>query len=468
MSGDDSAAGSALRSVAGIAALALLWGGGALAQESPAADSPAATVRELLQADRWPEALELAREQVSGGNASPESRGDLAEALFRAGRLAELESWIEEIEGREDLSPRTLAMIGRSRAAAGDREGAERWLSRAVEAGGNDRDILYWAGDLASGRAETIALLDRYLALSDGDDPARIESTRGSIAALKQLGDRQVWVPESVPETLSVPLQEIWAANGTTVGYVVESRLGSRAKPARLLLDTGSHGLFLLERIARKREFAPLSDTVLFGGGGEQRHETKRGTVPALQIADLRYRDAMLTTTRDEFDATGRFHGLLGVSIFGNYRVVLDLKKKRLELAQEGQPFDGARYWWVSGQMLIDVRANGESSLFILDTGASGTVVASSLVERLVPGGVRDEPVTVRAFGGGVAASQLRGVELDFGGLSSAGRPLISYDFAVQSRVGGVEVGGLLGLDLLAGRRIEIDTVAQRLRVVGD
>jgi len=431
---------------------------------------PVESVRSLLALDRWSEALETAREGYRRSPSDPRAAEALAESLFRAGRLVELERVLPEWAARPDATARTLAQLGRLRSAQGRGDEAGKLLRRAVETAPDDRDVLYWAGDLSRDRGRTVELLTRYLALSEGDDPDRIEATRGSLRALAELGDRRVWVARESPDRLMVPLIHVWdpssASGSSTLGYVVEVAAGPKGKPVRLLLDTGSHGLFLVARVARKRGFVSLTEKTLVGAGGDRRHETRRGLLSEVSLGGLTYGDALVTTTKDELDPTGRFHGLLGVSIFGGYRVALDFRRKQLELTRETSPFDGVAYWWVSGQLLVEVKVGDERGLFVLDTGASSTVVASVVAQRAQQESAGRE-VEIRAFGGRVSgARELRGVRVEFAGLDSHDAPLVSYDFSAQNRVGGIEVLGLIGLDLLAGRRIEFDTVHQRLRIV--
>jgi len=208
-----------------------------------------------------------------------------------------------------------------------------------------------------------------------------------------------------------------------------------------------------------------LADKTLVSAGGDRRQSTRRGLLSEVSLGGLTFRDALVTVADGELDPTGRFHGLLGVSIFGGYRVVLDFRRKRLELTRESSALDGVPYWWVSGQLLVEARVGSERGLFVLDTGASVTVIASRVVERAEQA-EGDPEVELRALGGRVAgAREVRGIRIEVAGLDSRDASFVSYDFSEQNRVGGIEVFGLIGLDLLVNRRIEIDTVHQRLSI---
>jgi hypothetical protein len=57
------------------------------------------------------------------------------------------------------------------------------------------------------------------------------------------------------------------------------------------------------------------------------------------------------------------------------------------------------------------------------------------------------------------------GVELTFQQLTTGRGPLRAVDLSLRSRLSGVEVSGYLGLDLLEGARIVVDTGAHRVEV---
>jgi hypothetical protein len=72
----------------------------------------------------------------------------------------------------------------------------------------------------------------------------------------------------------------------------------------------------------------------------------------------------------------------------------------------------------------------------------------------------------VRTYGGNVAgATVVRGVSLRFLGLVGGTGTVHASDLTQRSRLGGVEVAGFLGMDVLDGSRIVVDTGARRVNV---
>jgi hypothetical protein len=221
-------------------------------------------------------------------------------------------------------------------------------------------------------------------------------------------------------------------------------------------------------RIARKRGIEWLSDEIAFGGGGDRRHKNRRGLFSSFRIGELTFSDALAGTTRKEIDPYGRYHGLIGIQPFRGYRMTLDFKNEQLILERtitaEGEA--GLPYWMISGQMLVDAQvAVGEPGKFLFDSGATWSILGSRYVASLEDA-ERRATNDVRGFGGRVQGAELvEGVQLQFAGLDSGETPLRSFDMSLRGAVGDVEISGFVGLDLLAGARIVIDTVTQQLWV---
>ncbi|HKQ62593.1 MAG TPA: aspartyl protease family protein, partial [Candidatus Polarisedimenticolaceae bacterium] len=348
----------------------------------------------------------------------------------------------------------------------GRHEPAAALAERAVAAAPDDRDVVYWASELVATRARAIELLERYLELSRGDRAERIDGARGTLNEFRVLGDRAVWTWAERPERVELPLTLLWdPPTARRLGYVVQARAGMGDKPVPLLLDTGSPGLTVLERVARKRGFVELAEKTAFGGGGEGRHATRRGVFPQFALGGLRFTDALSTTTREELEPTGRYHGLIGLSAFDGYRVTLDLAGKRVVLESGAPPLEGASYWEVAGQLLVRASAGDQSGLFLLDTGATATLLDREFAQR-VSGARLSEAARVRAFGGNMSGARyVDGVQVAFGGRKTPPGPLAAVDLAQRSFLSGIEISGFLGLDVWDGVSLVVDTAGQKVRV---
>lgn len=446
--------------VLGLAIVLLAPSAGApLGAEEPASDIPGREqLRSWLAQDRWREVLE--NPGVAGG----QFPGIQGEALLRGGRIDEAEEVLEALAATPDASASALVALARIRAARGSHERAAELIERAVASPVTDPRVLFWAADIEADRSVAVSRLERYLELGDVDAD-RLESARGSLRMLRALGELEIWVPSARPERAELPLERLLAADGRKVGYVVKVTLGEGTRPVRLLLDTGAGGLFVVQRVARKRGFVPLAEETLFGGGGDRRHATERGFFPRLDIGGLVFDNALASLQSQEFEPHGRYHGLLGLTAFRGYRVTIDLKKRRLLLERGATLERGTPFVVFSGQMLASARLGQTTEgLFLVDTGATRTLVSRAALERFDASRVGG-PAKIRAFGGALEGAQIvSGLEIGLAGRQHRG-DFWAADLSVRNRLGGVELGGFLGLDFWGNSRIVIDTLSQRLEV---
>lgn len=420
-------------------------------------DAAAGLVRALLGQDAWQQARSVSR---AHGEVA------LAEVLYRAGELEELERHLPSTDPAS-LPPRTSMVLGLLRVAQGRVEEGNRALESALARAPGDPDVVFAAAGAASTRARAAELLARFLAFPRQGDEERREAAEGSSRLQRALGERPTWVPLAQPDRLEIPLRPLPDGAGGTRGYVLDADLGGkRAVP--LLLDSGSGGLFLVARTV-KRQAVPLSEETVFAGGGTGRQASRRALLPRVSLAGaLAWKDALVTLADREIEPTGRYLGVLGLSVFDGYRVTLDLGAPKVVLERGARLDGGEPYWVVQGQWLVRASASGTPGLYLLDTGAGTSSVSWEAARGAgvelgsVQGGPRP-----RGYSGGLAARWARGMALRFGGRSTTGGALPALDLAQRSRLGGVEVSGHVGLDLLAGRRLVLDTVGQRLEIGG-
>ncbi len=426
------------------------------------------SIRKAIAADDWTGALASARALIRDAPEDPRAAGVLGEALYRAGEIEEAGETLAPLAETPAPPVRALVVLGLVRASEGRYAAAAEILDRALSAAPDDPYVLYWAAGSRESRSETVRLLERYLEHAAGEDPDRVEGVRGRIRLLRALGDRPLWVSEERPERLETRLRPIFAPP-LVAGYIVDARIGDARKKVPLLLDTGSTGLYLGDRLARKHGFEPISDETTFGGGGSGRHRASRGVFDRFAIGDLKFKDALASIADGGLDPAAPYRGLLDLGIFEGYRVVLDLPEHvlRLEPPAAAPAAEGAPYWTVAGQILVRVRADGgPDGLFVLDTGAVTTLLDLAFARNVAP--ARIGPATrVRAFGGArEGARQVDGVVLRFLGAATDGGSMNAADLTLRSRLCGVQISGFLGLDLLAHTRLEIDTLHRRVIVV--
>lgn len=431
---------------------------------APAADA-VGRVRSLLEADRWTDALDAAQTARLAFPGDKETAAALGEVLYRAGRLDEIPALLAPIAAADEAPGRALAVLGLVRVAEGNDDEAVSLFDRALERSPDDRWVVFQASGVSPSRAEAVRRLKRYLDLSEGDDPDRITAAKSTMRIYNLLGERRVWIPVTRPDRVELPLYAVRAADGGIDGYAVPASFG-RGKKVWLLLDTGSPGLFVDIHALRRTGFETVAGEMLFAAGGSGRQDADRGILPTVELGELRFQDALISTSRKDIDSSGRYQGILGLSSLQGYRVTLDLDRGKFVAERATETMDGAPYWFVGGQMLAKAGIpDGNQGLFLFDTGASRSVLSDRFVASL-PGAAPAGPAAVRGFGGEIpGARRVRGVQLRFGDFTSAPQILSAFDMDMRSRLGGVEISGFLGLDLLAGRIVIIDTRDQKIRL---
>ncbi len=424
-------------------------------------------IRALLALDEWPMALVEARALAARTPDSGEARVVLAESEYRAGRIAASSRLLESVLSGTVASPAALVLAGRLRKAEGRIVEARALLDRAIAEAPNDSSALWWGAETAATRTLTIARFSEWLRRVGDRNSERAAIARATVGLLQALGAREVWRRAAAPERATIALDPLWdPLTGEIQGWLIPTKVGQLKKPVRLLIDTGATGVVLLGRIARRGGFLPLAAGHSVGGGGDGVQRSPRGLMPALEFGPLGYLDPLVTLVDQEIDPTGRYHGVVGLAAFDGYRVTLDLFAGTLLIEPPGELPGSTPYWVVEGQLLVEaVVGSREPDLFLLDTGHTRTLVSTRAV-RTLDGALMGPAVAVQAIGGRLAGARaLSGVPVRFQSGEVGPRDLVTADLDARNRAAGIEVAGFVGLDLLGGRRLVLDTGSRRVRL---
>jgi predicted aspartyl protease len=114
--------------------------------------------------------------------------------------------------------------------------------------------------------------------------------------------------------------------------------------------------------------------------------------------------------------------------------------------------------------VLLQARVNGSKSIpFILDTGASATVINKRLTEEL---GLKTEGEGEATTGGGaVEMSFVKGATLSIPGVELSGVTLAAIPLSSFEAGLGEPVGGILGFDIFERYVVEIDYVSRMVQL---
>lgn len=109
-----------------------------------------------------------------------------------------------------------------------------------------------------------------------------------------------------------------------------------------------------------------------------------------------------------------------------------------------------------TGHLLVRPRVNGEEAgWFIFDTGAGATVIDTAVAQRL--GLESFGSLRMKGVGGTVDAKYWEGRSLALGPVSTQGPVMVGGDLSFLNPHMGVEIGGIIGYDLLGRVAAEID-----------
>jgi hypothetical protein len=119
-----------------------------------------------------------------------------------------------------------------------------------------------------------------------------------------------------------------------------------------------------------------------------------------------------------------------------------------------------------NGLIFVDVRVNGASGVFLLDTGATASVFDPRFAEAA---GVRlGRPRQIEGRGGDVAARQGQAVQLALAGGAEARIEPVVTDLSQASDAMGVPLAGILGEDFLQGFVLTLDYRDQTVALARD
>ncbi|MGH9867259.1 MAG: aspartyl protease family protein [Candidatus Polarisedimenticolia bacterium] len=406
----------------------------------------AAAVRELLRQDLYEDALDLAGAAADRWPGEARLQVGRADALYRRGDFDDAERCYRRAVEMDPNDASAHFGVGRILRTQGRYAIAAESFSRAaVLAPEAPRHLRVLANHLAR-REDAIRMLERYLDLArtlperGGEDENTVRNVEGYLALLRRMGDRPLsHLVKGEPCILK--LQHVG------VQPTVRLDIG-KLKNQRFVFDTGATGMTISPRLAARAKLEAIHPFTITGTG-ERRTET--GDLVVIDRLAAGEGIVLENVTATVREPTGTEEGLVGPSLFGSFDLRIDLKGGTLELRPAGSPRAGRSepFRNVGGQIVIRAELQEVPLNAMVDTGATGTLVARSAVARapglqLLPGEwFRGENVGV---GGRLADRKV----LAEGSLSFAGRTykaggLVSGDLSRFSRAIESEIYLILG-----------------------
>ncbi|MGJ3250994.1 MAG: retroviral-like aspartic protease family protein [Elainellaceae cyanobacterium] len=252
-------------------------------------------------------------------------------------------------------------------------------------------------------------------------------------------------------ESASDPGLEEFYPNSTIFG--VDAMVGDR--PERLVIDTGASNSVLAQHVAQDMELSstpvsghPMNSFVV----GDQCPDLSLNLYefPAISVGSASVGGISGIGLPFNTNPTGTA-GVLGMDFLSEFDVVLDPHAKQLQLlpATALNP-DAIPLIGTIGLMIGDVVVNGQTARFMLDTGASLTIVSSRLAQQLNLDLDPAQPIDLVGFCGTETGHYLKIERLSMGNEDAQNLDIIVLDHPVLDVL---EVDGILGQNFLSRYR---------------
>jgi predicted aspartyl protease len=251
---------------------------------------------------------------------------------------------------------------------------------------------------------------------------------------------------------------------------VVEVMLNGKG-PFRFVIDTGSGFVVVSEETAARLSMRPIArGGTSQGVGGAGSFPIVYGLIRRLELGGLQI-DNIPTYVRKFYnDSDARVDGFIGISLLSRFGVTIDYGTKRFELRpRDGEPLASGpddlvlTYRMTTGGMLsipTAIAPEGPELHFIVDTGASSTVISQAVFSRLNLADKVDKRTQVRVVGAGGITEGVPVIVLDRLSIQGHRRDYVRalvLDLEPLNETAGFQQSGIIGNNVLRHYRIDID-----------
>ena len=390
--------------------------------------------QKALRAGDFARAEELYREVLKIDEQDNNARLGLSEALLKQRRLQDAFDMAARVVASEPLSARAHALLGSAMLATGEfRLSIQEFrtalalddnnamaiaglamvdfyenrtlealnkLRHAVDIDPNEPDFLFGLAQAAARSERYKEAADAYelfLVISPRTDSDRRARIRGMIDFLKYLGR------QSALYSVSGSDRSVLTFESVDNRPILRLHMNGSKQTFRFVLDTGSGMSVVSEETARKLGMKPVARGGMaraIGGGG--RFEIVYGCVDSLQLGDIRIENIPVYI-RHFYDLHNPVDGYLGISALARLVTSVDYGSRRMTFARQQSdtnlstivdrpaqdvsarpgidiPLRTTSSGFLSGEVLIE--GISKPLNFIIDTGATVTVLSESLAAR--------------------------------------------------------------------------------------
>jgi predicted aspartyl protease len=243
--------------------------------------------------------------------------------------------------------------------------------------------------------------------------------------------------------------------------------------PFNFVLDTGAAMSILTKELAERIRVEGTEVKEALGAAG-QKIEMPLGRVKSISIGEAKAEDVQVGITKEIPKCVGAL-GALGYNFLKGFVLTVDYESNLLMLSSPSDETSQARSMQTDVPLrlakpgrpilLVNVLINSQETYpFILDTGASQTIVSPELAQRMGIGGTSADSII--GVGGAIQSAVGLLMSLSIGEATLSNVPVIVADiFSSLSQAVGTKFDGVLGFNFLSKFKIEIDYPNGRLRL---
>jgi predicted aspartyl protease/Flp pilus assembly protein TadD len=489
--------------VGGLAAAVCLAAAG-VGTASAAVDRKAlARAERTLRGGEFEEAERMYRAMLAKDARDIAARLGLSLALLKQRKHLDAYDHAARVVAVEPLSPRAHALLGTALLGAGDfRLSVEEFrtalalkdddamavaglamvdfyenrltasiagLRRAAFIDPNEPDYVFNLGQVAARSeryAEAAAAYEQFLRVAPRTDADRRARIQGLIDFLRYLGKQRDLTAVGGPSRVAVPFALV---NNRPV---VEVRINGAKEKLKFVVDTGAGMCVISTQAAERLGLRHVARGGMARAvGGEGRFEIVYGFLQSLHVGEARI-ERVPVYIRQFFNDTEDVDGYIGLSVLGKYLTTVDYAGRTMSLYRDeglrDAPPPSAEAIEVqirttsSGFWSGEIRLEGveKAANFIIDTGASVTVVSEALAAREGLERFKQDQ-RIRVYGAAGLSENIRTLTLPALALTPTHVRRNVYaailDMEALNETAGFEQTGIVGGNVLRHYRVTFD-----------
>ena len=391
-----------------------------------------------------------ARAADTGNNFSGTRSAELSalgDRLFRDARFEDAEAAYSQAL---DFDPQNLsAHLGMGKIAdllSQPRRAAGQYAAAYRIAPHNPESILAFAGVVEDSEARQ-TLFRNFLAFARD---ARVEDVRARLHIEKRIAREALSTLTSPSQPYRIPLSPV-----RTSGMAVRARING-GRDLKLILDTGATGIVLNKSAGSETDLEILTAAALSGYGSSAPSAAHKALATSLETGALKIANLLLVVS--ETDLAKDADGMIGLDVFRNFLVRLDLPEQTLELTPFVDPPAAScsgclRAYRLEHMLLVQGTVNGHADgYFILDSGSPFTMISRKLMCE------EGSPATFTGAQGSQAVLLPRGpVNIRLGNWRLTESDYATFDSSEISSRYGTEIAGAIGFSVLRDMSLTVD-----------